>query len=56
MECLLRKATVRDKIQLRSEAIWAAKSKAIGTGLPKPVGTHIITLPAMNTEHESLPF
>jgi hypothetical protein len=37
---LLRKTTGNEQSQPRGEATRAANSKAIGAGLPKPVGAH----------------
>jgi hypothetical protein len=50
---LLRKARGREHSQSKTEAIWAPNSKALGEGLPKTVGVHIMTLSAMNIGHGS---
>jgi hypothetical protein len=39
VELLLRKATGNRRA---SQAVWAANSNAIGAGLPKPVGAHVM--------------
>jgi hypothetical protein len=41
---LLRKAVSSEWSQSKTEAMWATASKATGTGLSKPSGTHIIPL------------
>jgi hypothetical protein len=42
LECLLKKATGNDQIQPKREAMWAAAGKAIGTGLLKSLGVHVM--------------
>jgi hypothetical protein len=41
MECLLRKAMDSKWSHPRRKVMWVANSKALGVGLPKPIGTHI---------------
>lgn len=42
LECLHRKAACNEESHQDRGAVWAANSKAIGTGLPKPSGVHIL--------------
>jgi hypothetical protein len=50
MECLLRKPAGSETSQPKTEAMWTAASKTLGTGLSKKFRVHIL-LCALDTRH-----
>lgn len=56
MEHLPRKAPGSEQSQFKKEAMWAPTGKAIGMGLPKLFGVHILLLCVPDGEHETTGF
>jgi hypothetical protein len=56
MESLWRKVIGGDQIQLTREAMCPATGNVIGVGLPKPIGTPIAPLCALEAGHRSIGF
>jgi hypothetical protein len=56
VDCLLRKATGREQSQPKREAMWPTADKALGVGLIKPFGNHIMLLCVPDAGHGGIRF